>query len=148
MALKSNREGLRKESVDYLGNLIIDEKLKEKIYNSIDSFIKLDLLWTNASPTSAFAAQAININLENYHVVIIEVIEDGNTAPDTSLFFFILKTANKIVLTDTTDNARWRVINSISDNSISFNVAITSTASSGVVTNNNILIPYKIYGVK
>ena len=38
MALKSNREGLRKESVDYLGNLIIDEKLKQNIINIIPKF--------------------------------------------------------------------------------------------------------------
>lgn len=36
MALKSSREGLRKELVDYLGNIIIDENLKQNIINSID----------------------------------------------------------------------------------------------------------------
>lgn len=40
MALKSSREGLRKELVDYLGNIIIDENLKQNIINSVgDVFI-------------------------------------------------------------------------------------------------------------
>ena len=33
MALKSSREGLRKELVDYLGNIIIDDNLKQNIIN-------------------------------------------------------------------------------------------------------------------
>ena len=36
MALKSSREGLRKELVDYLGNIIIDDNLKNDIINSVD----------------------------------------------------------------------------------------------------------------
>lgn len=41
MALKSSREGLRRELVDYLGNIIIDRKLRNDIINSVnDVFAK------------------------------------------------------------------------------------------------------------
>ena len=67
MALKSSRDGLRKELVDYLGNLIINKKLQEDILKTINSFIKIDLLWTNASPTNAFHPQTISLDLSNYN---------------------------------------------------------------------------------
>ena len=36
MALQSSRKGLRKEQVDYLGNIKIDERLKQDIVNSVN----------------------------------------------------------------------------------------------------------------
>lgn len=40
MALKSSREGLRKELVDYLGNLIIDDNLRNEIIKIVgDNFV-------------------------------------------------------------------------------------------------------------
>lgn len=147
MALKSSREGLRKELVDYLGNIIIDDNLRNEIVKAVDdkfvtpeilnenvnnltmqittergeriegdetlqnrittevsvrenadntlqnninaettareeavtnlqeliatSGLKTDLLWTNASPTSEFASQTINLDLSNYKFIII-----------------------------------------------------------------------------
>lgn len=45
MALKSSREGLRKELVDYLGNLIIDDNLKNEIIELIGAnFVTNDSL--------------------------------------------------------------------------------------------------------
>lgn len=45
MALKSSREGLRKELVDYLGNLIIDDNLKNEIIKLIGAnFVTNDSL--------------------------------------------------------------------------------------------------------
>ena len=50
MALKSSREGLRKELVDYLGNIIIDENLKQNIINSVDDvFINNEELTTSVN---------------------------------------------------------------------------------------------------
>lgn len=148
MALKSSREGLRKELVDYLGNIIIDDNLRNEIIkvvgnnfvtsenlneavnnltmqittesgerieaddtlqnnitaeaisreqadttlqNNINaettarqeaisnleeligaSGLQMDLLWTNASPTSEFVPQTISLDLSNYKFVYIE----------------------------------------------------------------------------
>ena len=45
MALKSSREGLRKELVDYLGNLIIDDNLRNEIIKLIgDNFVTSESL--------------------------------------------------------------------------------------------------------
>ena len=88
MALKSSREGLRKELVDYLGNIIIDDNLRQNVINSIDDYfinkneietiiadgvLQVNLLWTNASPISTFASQTINLDLNNYNFAYIIV---------------------------------------------------------------------------
>lgn len=45
MALKSSREGLRKELVDYLGNIIIDDNLKNEIIKVVgDNFVTSESL--------------------------------------------------------------------------------------------------------
>ena len=45
MALKSSREGLRKELVDYLGNLIVDDNLKNEIIKVVgDNFVTIENL--------------------------------------------------------------------------------------------------------
>lgn len=165
MALKSSREGLRKELVDYLGNIIIDDNLRNEIIKVVgDNFVtseslnetvnnltmqittesgerveadttlqnnitaeataregadttlqnnitaeaaaregadttlqnninaettarqeaianlaemigtsglQIDLLWTNASPSSEFAPQTINLDLSSYKLVLV-----------------------------------------------------------------------------
>ena len=45
MALKSSREGLRKELVDYLGNIIIDDNLRNEIIKVVgDTFVTSESL--------------------------------------------------------------------------------------------------------
>ena len=141
MALKSNREGLRKESVDYLGNLIIDENLKEKIFNSIDSFIKIDLLWTNANTSNDFEGQTISLNLSQYKFVYISFVEES------------VKLICKIGEIGSVKNSS--AYNSSRDFSIYEDRIVINSAirylnyGNWEATNINAdLKPYKIYGVK
>ena len=206
MALKSSREGLRKELVDYLGNLIIDENLKQNIINSVDDVfinneeltasvneldgkiineasaresadttlqqninaeatarqeaivnienlinngvLKVDLLWTNANPTNEFVEQDIHLDLSNYNGIIIEALEDANNEFRAVMFFYVLKTSNSVVVSDCTTVNRWRVITFINDSLLKFSLGHSIGASTGINTDNNIIVPYKIYGVK
>lgn len=50
MALKSSREGLRKELVDYLGNLIVDDNLRNEIVKAVgDKFVTPEVLNENVN---------------------------------------------------------------------------------------------------
>lgn len=50
MALKSSREGLRKELVDYLGNLIVDDNLRNEIVKAVgDKFVTSEVLNENVN---------------------------------------------------------------------------------------------------
>ena len=50
MALKSSREGLRKELVDYLGNLIVDNNLRNVIVKAVgDKFVTPEVLNENVN---------------------------------------------------------------------------------------------------
>ena len=50
MALKSSREGLRKELVDYLGNIIVDDNLRNEIIKAVgDIFVTSEVLNENVN---------------------------------------------------------------------------------------------------
>ena len=73
MALKSSREGLRKELVDYLGNLIIDVNLKNEIINLIGSnFV------TNDSFNSSVNSLETQITTESSERVNADTILQNN----------------------------------------------------------------------
>ena len=104
---------------------------------------KWDLLWTNASPTSAFAAQTISLDLSGYDAVVVDV--RAATDRDIHCWFltpkgqetamgFYVPTAASIFLRDATasqsgvavGNGYWGVTN----------------------INNGCGLPYQIYGIK
>ena len=239
MALKSSREGLRKELVDYLGNIIVDDNLRNEIVKAlgdkfvtpevlnenvnnltmqittenderieadntlqnnitaeataredadttlqnnitaettaregadttlqnninaettarqeaiaslqssveealVNSGLKMDLLWENASPTSTFAPQTISLNFSHYKLILIYFNFAINDQAKTSalakmlgLYSVIDKSGNNIV---------GRTFEIRDNNIIRFD-----SAQYGTNTNNDFLIPSVIYGVK
>lgn len=48
--------------------------------------VGLDLLWTNASPTSSFAAQTITIDLSSYDLVLIEFVANATASVGSALY--------------------------------------------------------------
>ena len=97
------------------------------------------LLWENSSPATAFAAQTISLNLTNYAGVIVEFYDN-----DTRLY----------VKKNDTDNTAGRyTVDASYTKKVTINnneVAISDTYVFGSQgeKNNNVLLPYKIYGVK
>lgn len=145
MALKSNREGLRKELVDYLGNLIINEKLKEDIFNSIDSFIKVDLLWTNANPNGTFIKQTINLDLNNYQAIFIEVNYKTSSVNLITGFLFRKGSKGLVLMCDYDDEIGYRFIE-LKESGILIGVGVVGINTSAI--NNDYIIPVRIYGVR
>ena len=226
MALKSSREGLRKELVDYLGNIIVDDNLRNEIVKAVgDKFVtpevlnenvnnltmqittesgerigaddtlqnnitaettaredadttlqnnintettarqeaianleelirngglQMDLLWTNASTTSEFDAQTINVDVSKYKFLILKV----KCSIDTDyLYNFVMELSdNKLFpmscvsynnLKDTV-----RTVEKTNDNKLNFGVGYICNNYASYSTDNNYLIPYRIFGVK
>ena len=149
MAQKSTREGLKKEYVDYLGNLIIGGKIKKDITDLIENVLNMDLLWTNTSPSSPFSAQAINLDLSRYNKIAVVFYYDVNLQYISDLCFF-----EKVNIPQRISEVfdQWgiaRIIISITDTSVNFGAAVQTAISDATYTTvSNRMIPYKIYGVK
>lgn len=101
------------------------------------------LLWTNASPTSAFAAQTVNVNGSEYIYYLIEVRFSTSDAT-TGVALIPVETSAMTVASvySGVAPAATRGILSTTSSSITFgNGAYGSTA-------NNYAIPTRIWGVK
>ncbi len=125
-----------------------DERLPEYLKNNIGT----DLLWANASPTSNFAAQSISVDLTNYKKFAIVF---AGIVASASSFKTIRFTEEYIVSNDdfiaaTTINlgsgvvAYWHRKFSLSNKN---NLTFADGADSGN-TNNAILVPLYVYGIK
>ena len=105
-----------------------------------------DLLWENASPTSAFAAQTVSVDLTNYSFVLVGV---KSKSDDNGKSYAILKKgdSSQLLLTATL-KIYWRVTN-VQNNGIDFyDGTYLNTYGSNTITDNNYMIPYRIYGIK
>ena len=105
----------------------------------------MDLLWTNANPTSAFDAQKISIDLSDYKFayIIFKVAIDVNEYV-SKLYKIGLGMQFCMAMNP---QPRYRHID-VYNNSIVFHRGYLVT---GITTENsdlNQMIPYQIYGVK
>ena len=111
--------------------------------NPIQIGIDMDLLWTNASPTSAFAAQTVSVDLSDYEeIYIIFRIDDF-----IATYYPLLATKNLEYMANaipdlTSSGVRKRTV--VFNNS----GATFSAAHSGSGDDNTCLVPYKIYGIR
>ena len=114
------------------------------------------LLWTNPSPTSAFAAQKINLNLADYDVVEIHAyaalgtnysqIVSSSADIGTTGTFIGIKPVEK-ASTDTTTIMQRSF--EVADDGVTFTGGIYRLYSATTIgTAPDVYIPYKIYGIK
>ena len=97
------------------------------------------LLWENSSPTTPFAAQTVSLDLTDYAGVIVNFYDRHSRV-------YVKKddTVNAAGY-NTTDTTYAKDI-SINDNEV--RIGNTYVFGSNGESNNSVLIPYKIYGVK
>lgn len=113
--------------------------------------INKELLWENSSPTSAFLSQDININAYSYKVLII--IFKATTSSDY-LHEFILNVGEigtvKIFSTTNYSNLKTmiRAIVLTTSGSLNIKEGYNSPEYGSYKSDNTVLIPFKIYGVK
>ena len=115
----------------------------------ISSGLKRVLLWSNADTSAPFNDQLLYINTSGYSTLIIVMRQD--TAHDFFYNFYITTNHGiRNVLSSTSYNdfkIISRDVNVYSDN-LNFSTGYKSSTYSTYTETNDVLIPYKIYGVK
>lgn len=110
--------------------------------------MQMDLLWENASPTSSFAEQTINLDLSSYKFVAI----DFRATTDWQVYrTFIYSKMLDTLLYSTFDGAVDLYIREIKlyEDSIFFKGSTKAKfGTSGSTANNACVIPQRIYGIK
>lgn len=101
--------------------------------------LDMDLLWTNASPTSSFAPQTVSLDLSEYKTILITV--KGYITEDNRITHIIIKGQNA-QLSLTRDDFRYRDI-STSDTTVIFGAGYLNQT-----LDNGRCIPLYIYGIR
>jgi hypothetical protein len=134
-------------AVSYAAQSLTDEQkaqVKSNIGIEDPTEVEMDLLWTNASPTSEMGSSTISLDLSGYAGVTIELYSASSSIPSHSLASPMIR-----------KNCGWFAVAFASGNSFrrnfyvtenSVNVATGTTGNATADKTQN--IPYKIYGVK
>lgn len=107
--------------------------------------MKMDLLWTNPSPTSAFASQTVSLDLSDYDYVYIVVRVTTGEAHYGS--FFIKTGSTEELLCVATTYLRKRNA-TVSQSGITFDGGYNQASVSSWEANTSSAIPLRIYGIK
>ena len=109
----------------------------------------LDLLWTNANPTSSFSTQELYMNLTKYKAIMIEVCEYGGVQAraDTKFSNIIYKGVGGCVATYYYNNGTY-VLSFVRGIYVLDNRIYISEGSDNHGVNNVGAIPQKIWGFK
>lgn len=107
--------------------------------------VKVLKKWTNASPTSNFAAQKISIDLSGFDGVFIGLLS-SSTATDTEAFCFC-ENRKSVLPTVQTYYLRTRKI-TVDNTGVTFGAGTQYGSDWSDSTNNGIAIPAEIYAVK
>lgn len=112
--------------------------------SDIGAMSKWTLLWTNASPTSSFAAQTVSLDLSGYDAVLI--IYKMDTATGTYYSHTCPKglTMNLVGFY----NYRGRRGATMLDTGVTFGDGSGASTTGSMETNNGMCIPYQIFGIK
>lgn len=110
--------------------------------------LQIDLLWTNASPTSEFAKQFIYIDTSRYTMLLIEISDDT-----TSLNFnttLVLPKKNirfpSFVMDTPTAWKRRDFVDFV--DKIQVGIGYKCSINGGLVENNSVSIPLNIWGIR
>lgn len=132
-------------STDLSGKIASASAISELNTAIANSGLKMDLLWTNASPKSAFAGQDVSIDLSNYEFfyIIFHVSTDVNEYVSK----LYIKNISLQFCMAMNPQPRYRHT-SITSSSISFHNSFLVKGITTESIDNSQMIPYKIYGVR
>lgn len=126
----------------------------DSLVTGINSGLKMDLLWTNASPKSTFGGQTINLDLSQYKQIkiVFKLATDVNNI-ECSNFFNL---SNNYILTPMYQSygsssgsfVAFREIAYIKASGINIGNGKKATAFTSYSDDDSLIIPYQIYGVK
>jgi len=102
----------------------------------------LELLWTNASPTSTFNAQKVEVDLREFSTVLV-VIKATNGATAVGSCTTLIKGLPSQRVYNCSDAIYYRNTPLVEDSGITF-----EGGYKGSTSGNTNAIPYQIYGIK
>lgn len=116
--------------------------------SALKKAVSMDLLWTNASPSSSFESQTISVNYSAYKLIMIVFWRD--IVSNNLCYVLSPATPQNPTATMYAWNISTILFRGIilGDNSIKFNSGVRMTTVGSDVTDNDKMIPYKIYGVR
>lgn len=127
------------------------------MYNEWGGAWRPKQIWINSNPTALFEAKTINLNTTDFDYIIIQVIRNNSSTINRRFSYFLEKgTSSDLNYSDRSgDTIRtWnRILDNSNVNSIAFDscylteVNVYTNGFSNEI-NNNLLVPYKIYGFK
>lgn len=141
-----------------VNNLVFKPMITENLSATYEDFIEYghysqfgELLWSNASNTSAFTQQTINVNTEDYSKLLFVFKEDKDNLHCISTV--ALKGIQTIIQGCKYQGSNMypymRLVTFPSINQIKYSYGYKSTSTNfAITTDDNILIPYQIYGIR
>lgn len=106
--------------------------------------VKIDLLWTNPSPTVNFTSQTISLTLTDYDYLLVECTWATSFAGDLSYHICKNGVKSSLFCSNPTNTG----VIGIRQATVSTSGVTISDAKNGTTTANNIMIPTCIYGIK
>ena len=120
--------------------------------DDVGAMSKMDLLWTNASPTSDFAAQTISLNLTNYTMIYFVCLPYGNTDYSSEYLYSVGDPGGSLsFLSSSSSNlAIFYRSFSVTSNGVTFDdgrLRVQGSANNPAIR-NGYMKPYKIFGFR
>lgn len=108
----------------------------------------MTLLWTNASPTSSFAAQTVSLSLSSYTMVAVLFAYANSINTMQHVFMLPVNGATTVCSFYWTAEKTLRAIRNAkaSTSGVAFEGGYTDNG--GITANNIYAVPLKIYGIK
>lgn len=105
------------------------------------------LLWTNPSPTTSFAGQALNIDISKYSFLAVTTnwFANGNA---NEVGCHLLESGTRCIVTEAKDVNGYRVFDLTDANQIVIGEGLQYHFNGGTATENRRIVPIKIYGIK
>ena len=106
-----------------------------------------DLLWQNASPTTTFAAQTINLNSKGYGFVLVAFIRSGAAGTTYQSSIVAAKSGRQRASSNISGKIIYRDV-SCSDTAVTFLGGSIISSYGSEAEDNDKMIPYRIYGIR
>lgn len=105
------------------------------------------LLWTNPTPTAAFGAQTISVDLSGCDFIVVAY--GTSNAADARLTHLIHeKGRTSLCISLLNNKIVYRAQNGVTDSGITFGNGASVSSYGSNNENNAVMIPVKIYGLK
>lgn len=118
--------------------------------DDVGAMSRWELLWTNANPTSSFAAQLVSLDLTDYDVIQVFIAQDNNMANNFYQCIIFKENIDKSHFVVGCLGGKFtRRFIAYTANGINFSAAQIANSYGGSFTDSNTsLIPWQIWGVK